>query len=396
MPDKSESTETEAAEPEESGRDDEGLRGGSGGSDVPGFMKAFFTGIFIVLTCLTMAGAVLASWIHYTALDTARFVEAVAPLVKNPEVDKAISREAVNRLFERFDLTRRIEQEIQSLPEPLKSQAERGAAGARNLAQILTAQVLKSGPFQKGWREILSTAHSEAIQGIGENGPVRVNEQGEVVLDVSLLLTSVKDRLASNGFEFLKNLDIPSGLGRIVLYKNSQLGNIKKIVNTLDDFFLVLPFGAVVLLILASFVADDTRRTVIRASVGIIIVLAALVIGLKGMQYHYINPISDLTNRGAAMAAASRLQGGLDLTALGIIILSILTVVAGVVAGPDSRIRRRTRMAPQGRGLERRHTPAVVPAVGACGGCRCHLRRVLAQPRGGRAPELRTGPRGYG
>lgn len=84
MPDKSESTETEAAEPEESGRDDEGLRGGSGGSDVPGFMKAFFTGIFIVLTCLTMAGAVLASWIHYTALDTARFVEAVAPLVQEP------------------------------------------------------------------------------------------------------------------------------------------------------------------------------------------------------------------------------------------------------------------------------------------------------------------------
>jgi len=57
---------------------------------------------------------------------------------------------------------------------------------------------------------------------------------------------------------------------------------------------------------------------------------------LKVAQYHYINPINNATNRTAAMVVVSHVQGALNRVDLGLIILSIVTIVSAVVAGPYS------------------------------------------------------------
>lgn len=290
--------------------------------------------MLIIVTCIVTAGAVLATWVHYTALNTTRFVNTVAPLIQDEKVSKAVSQEAVNRLFERLDLTTRIESQVKNLPEPFKSQASAASGGAKNLAKTLTEDILKSSAFQAAWRGILATAHSDAVKGLRARGPVRLNEQGEVVLDITDLLTDLKDRLASLGLGFLKNTKIPGGLGQVVLYKNAQLGNAKKAVNLLDTLFWVLPWAAVVLLVCAVSVANDRRRAVMEAAVGIIIVMAGVVVGLKVVQFHYISPIRDAANRSAAMVVASHVQGGLNRVDAGVIILSFLTVVAALVSGP--------------------------------------------------------------
>jgi hypothetical protein len=330
----SQDRQSQSEELERLRRENEELRGQAGGKASSSILRSLFAWVLIILTCVATGGAVLAAWVHYTALDTPRFVNTVAPLVQEEAVSKAISREAVNRLFDRFDLEARIEREIKNLPEPFKSQASAGSGGARNLARTLTADILKSSAFQTVWRGILSTAHSEAVKGLRATGPVRLNEQGEVVLDMTALLTDLKDRLSSLGLSFLKNTRIPDSLGQVVLYKNSQLGNARKAVNVLDTLFWVLPWAAVVLLVCAVIVADDRRRAVIEVAVGIIIVLVAAVVGLKVVQYHYINPIAALRLVASAMAVASRVQGGLNRVDLGIIILSVLSVIAALVSGP--------------------------------------------------------------
>ena len=79
---------------------------------------------------------------------------------------------------------------------------------------------------------------------------------------------------------------------------------------------------------------NDRRRAVMEAAVGIIIVMAGVVVGLKVVQFHYISPIRDAANRSAAMVVASHVQGGLNRVDAGVIILSFLTVVAALVSGP--------------------------------------------------------------
>jgi hypothetical protein len=300
----------------------------------PSFWLAFFSTIFILFACIAVVGAVSASWLHNTALNTEQFVNTVAPLIKDARVSRAVSQETVDRLFDRFNLTQRIEKDIKLLPEPLKSQAQAGAAGVKNLSRTLTSDILKSNAFQKVWRGILTTAHEEALKGLRASGPVTLTEQGEVILDVTDVLTEVKDRLASLGLGFLKNQKIPQGLGQVVLYQNSQLGNAKKAVNTLEDLFVVLPIAVVALMILGAAVANDSRHAMIGTSAGFIVVLVGLVIALKVVQYHYINPVHSAVNRSAAMVVASSVQGGLNRIVLGIIILSLLTIIAAMFSGP--------------------------------------------------------------
>jgi hypothetical protein len=80
--------------------------------------------------------------------------------------------------------------------------------------------------------------------------------------------------------------------------------------------------------------ATSNRRAVVGVSIGIIIVMIGLAVALKVAQYHYINPISSATNRTAAMVVVSHVQGALNRVDLGLIILSVVTIVSAVAAGP--------------------------------------------------------------
>lgn len=301
----------------------------------PSRARGFFSWVLIVLMCVATFGAVLTVWVHYTTLNTSRFVNVVAPLVKEPAVDKALSREAIDRLFVKYDLKARVEKELKNkLPELLKGVAEPVSSGAQGLAEALTSDVLKSEAFQVVWRNIIAGAHSEALKGIRASGPLNLNEQGEVVLDMSNLLNDVKDKLAAVGLGFLKTVKIPSDLGQVVLYKNSQLGNAKKTFNVLDTLFWVLPWVAAFLLVCAVLLAWNRRRALVGSAIGIIVVMLILLAVLKGFESHYINMIHNVTNRTAAMVVASHVEGGLYIVVLGLILLSVLTVIAAVVAGP--------------------------------------------------------------
>ena len=297
--------------------------------------RGFFSWVLVVLMCVATFGAVLTVWVHYTTLNTSRFVNVVGPLVKEPAVDKALSRQVVDRLFVTYDLAKQIEKQLNTkLPDLLKGVAEPASSGARGLAEALTNDALRSEAFQTVWRNILAAAHSEAVKGIRASGSININQQGEVVLDISNLLKVVKDKLASVGLGFLKSVDIPSDLGQVVLYKNAQLGNAKKAVQLLDTLFWVLPWVAAFLLICAVLLAVDRRRALIGSAVGIILVTLALLGVLKGFESHYIGMINNVTNRTAAMVVASHVEGGLYLVVLGLVLLSVLTLVAAVVAGP--------------------------------------------------------------
>src|SRR5450756_1475022 len=114
--------QTQAAELERLQRENAEMRRRAGETGGPSFARSFFSWVLIIVTCIVTAGAVLATWVHYTALNTTRFVNTVAPLIQDEKVSKAVRPAAGNRLFVRLGLTPRIESQIKNLPEPFKSQ----------------------------------------------------------------------------------------------------------------------------------------------------------------------------------------------------------------------------------------------------------------------------------
>jgi len=325
----------------------------------PGRGRSFFSWLLVVLMCVATFGAALTVWVHYTTLNTSRFVNVVAGSVKEPEVARALSQEAINRLFAKYDLARRMETQLKNrLPDLLKGAAQPLSSGAEGLAKGLASDVLKSQAFQAAWRNILAMAHSQAVEGVRADGTVSINQQGEVVLDISRLLVGLKDRLASIGLGFLKGVDIPSDLGRVVLYKNAQLGNVRTAVRALDTLFWVLPWVAAFLLIGAVLLADNRRRALVGSAIGVILVMIILLGVVKGVEAHYVSQINDLTNRTAAMLVAGRVEGGLYLVELGLVLLSVFTLVSAVVAGPYGwSVGLHLRISRSGRKAKRLGTP---------------------------------------
>jgi len=110
--------------------------------------RSFFSWVLIVLMCIATFGAALTVWVHYTTLNTSRFVNIVAGLVQEPDVDKALSQEAISRLFARYDLKKRIEDQLKSkLPELLKSAAEPVSSGAEGLATPMMSRLPALQPW---------------------------------------------------------------------------------------------------------------------------------------------------------------------------------------------------------------------------------------------------------
>jgi hypothetical protein len=324
---------TPAAELERLKRENQDLRGRLGWRR--NGWRSFFAGLFALLACLAMVGAVLATWAHWTALNTDRFVNTLAPVIKEQAVSEAISDEAVTRLFDRYHLKSRIETELKKiLPKLLKSEASQAAGGAESLARSLTQQILKSSAFQVVWRRALAFTHEEAVKGIRATGPVQLNEKGEVVLDISGVLKDLQGRLSDLGLTFLDSIKLPDSLGRVVLYTNSQLGNVKKAVNTLDVLFWFLPWLAIILLVLASLVANDRRKTIFGTSVLLMVLLVVLLIVLKVAQGHYLGMITSDVNRHAAIVASSVVLSTLYRVDIALIVVGALTVLFAVIAGP--------------------------------------------------------------
>jgi hypothetical protein len=324
---------TPAAELERLKRENEDLRGRLGWRRSG--WRSFFAGLFAFLMCVAMVGAVLATWAHWTALNTERFVNTIAPVIKEQAVSEAISDEAVSRLFDKYKLRSRIERELKKvLPEVLKSVAGNAAGGAESLAKTLTQQIVKSSAFQAVWRRALTFSHEEAVKGIRATGPVQLNEKGEVVLDISGVLKDLQGRLSDLGLTFLNGIKLPDSLGRVVLYKNSQLGNVKQAVNVLDVLFWVLPWLAVLLLVIASFIANDRRKNLFGTSILLMAMLVVLMIVIKVVQGHYLGMITSDVNRHAAIVASSVVMSTLYRVDIALIIVGAITVLFAVIAGP--------------------------------------------------------------
>lgn len=310
-------------------------RAGGRPAEERGAGRSFVAWLLIVLTCLGTLLAVLATWTHWTVLNTDRFVDTVAPLVREDAVAEAISKEAVSRLFSQYDVKNRIEDELEKgLPDALGFAAEPAAEGAESLAEFLATQIIKSNQFQTVWRGILRVAHSQALAGIREGGALEVTPRGAVTLNISELVEDLRDRMVQLGLGFLEDIDIPEDLGSVVLYRNAQLGNVKAAVNTLDALFWILPWVAALLMIGAVAVANNRRSALIAVCVGVIIAMILALVALAIVKPHYLSQIEDDTNRHAAIVAASSVQRGLNTVTAGMMVVSVLAIIAAIVSGP--------------------------------------------------------------
>ena len=326
--------------------------------------------ICFVLAALLTTPAALAYWGHRTLTDTQRYVATVGPLVESPQVQEAITAAVVQAVKKQVDVESLVNQALgQVVPDRPKLQALSGpiAAGVYSLVDRTVTQVVSSQQFADLWVTINTRAQQALVRILeGDNtGAIRL-EGDNVVLDLSDVITVVKQRLVDAGLTFVQNLPIPQVDKQIVLLNAPQLRQAQTIYAFANP---VATWGMPVvgLLYLLSLLLS-LRRPRMTVAVGLALAANATVMAFAlsvGRQL-FVDHLA-----GTVFAPASTIFYDQLLTYLlrGVRVylwLGIALVVIGWFAG-RTRSGRVVRGAVSG-GLERVGAAASFPAVVPAGG----------------------------
>ena len=287
--------------------------------------------ILIVLAFILAIAAPLASWGHDYLLDTNRFVDTVAPLIKDDAVAQAISDRAATLLIEELDIQDRLDS---VLPEEITFIAGPITNGVETLAQKAAKTILQSDQFYYVWERILTFAHSTAVEAIRGDGALEVTKQGDIILDIGELLQELKNRLIDAGLTFLDKVPVPSDAGVVVLFTADELGIARGGVHLLDTLNWLLPALAILFFAAAVVISSDRRKFLMAAGIGLALAMAIALISLNFGENQLLAQVKVESNLKAAQIVWDGVFTSLIGILWGVFALGVVVAAGAAVAGP--------------------------------------------------------------
>jgi len=255
------------------------------------FGFAVFVGVF----------AVLAVWIHRQVLNTESWTNTSSQLLANPQIQGLVGGVLVNELFSTVDVAAEIKT---VLPSNLGGIAAPAAAGLRTLADEIAPKVLSTGPVQNGWRLANQTAQRELVRILKGGSRTISTSNGVVTLQLHPLLAQLASQLglasqlesvqsglsgaagtsAKSTVQKKLGVKLPESSGNIVILRSSELNTAQNIVKAIEGLAIVLPSIAVLLFLLAVWLAEGRRRVAVRTTgwcliaIGVIVLIARRII----------------------------------------------------------------------------------------------------------------------
>ncbi|MFK0110801.1 hypothetical protein [Streptomyces sp. NPDC091217] len=322
-----------------SGAGPNGHPGGAAGR----IARSTSSAVLIVLTCILVPVALLATWVHDIVLDTDRYVSTVAPLATEPAVqDAAVHRitEAVGAHVDGPQVAGDIAGWLQSqgLP-PRAADALRGLGPQIDNAvdQTVTkaaTRVVRSDAFAGLWRTANRAAHQAVVHALTGKGRGAIGvSEGTVTLDVGTAVDRVKQDLVDAG---LKPADkIPQVNKQLVLFQSDELAKFRKGARLLDivgNWFpvLVVLFGAAGVLL-----ARGRRRALARTALGAAFACLVVAVGLVVARRYYLDHLpSQVQSKAAAAAVFDTLVRFLRVSLRTAVVLGVVIALGAYFIGP--------------------------------------------------------------
>lgn len=341
--------------------------------------------ILVVLTSVSLVGALVAVWARGTVFDTDRFMEAVGPALENPAFYDIIGDRAGDQVVNALEVENRLEARLAELDDYLSEslldaleldQAARDLldrferpelqALAPPIAAAINERIdagvhafFTSDAFTSRFPDLVRRAH-EAVIAIARDsaeehpnvyiadGNVRVNlipfmvealrqladEIRSVLPDFELpdALSGVVDEARTQIAEALE-ANLPDDFGQVTVMSEERLTDIRTTVTQIDRFVWLLVVVSLVLLVLSLVASPNRRRTAVHLGIGVFaaVVLAAVIV--RRVQAAIVEEITDPRVSDLAREMFTGLFSGLRtmwlLLAVGAILVSVIAYVAG-------------------------------------------------------------------
>lgn len=332
-------------------------------------VRAVAAPVLVVLTCICLVAATVGVWAKRNFLDTDRFVTRVGPLIEEPAVQDAIAARITDQVFALVDVEAVLEE---ALPErgrllvaPLSNAVE-GFVGDQVDAFVAT------DAFERLWVGAARLSHEAAVRVLRGEATNLETGDGTITLNLVPVINQVLSRLTSASPEILgRQVDIPdvslddlpdaavqkveSALGRdlpddfgqIAVYDDGKLEAAQEGLQLFDRLVVLFVVLAALFLVLALWVSQRRRRTVLQLVVG-----AALgLVLLRRVTFRLQEEVAELPPRPAGrdavdLAAHNFLDPLLTFTQWMLVALVVVGLVAVLTAAYPwvVSLRHRTRV----------------------------------------------------
>ena len=342
--------------------------------------------LLIIVGCVLAPLSVLAVWTANQISDTNTYVANMAPLIKDPAIQNALTNKLTSEIVTKIDVKGRTDQAAAELSQKGFTRVGGAAAGrvwlARQRGAGIRAQPRpqdhhrpadggRVGPGEPGGHQALVAVLSGRG---GKNGAVGVSN-GQVTLDLAPLEAVAKQDLVARGLTIAAK--IPVVHATFPLFPSKNLAKAQKAYRLINDLKIVLPILTLVLLGLGVGAARGHRRALIGAGLGFAASMLVLGAGLAIARAIYLNSVPASASADAAAAAFDILVRFIKTALRTLLVVGLIVAAGAFFTGPSSGGGRRParRFPPaSARCAAAANPPACPPARWAPGPTRTGMR----------------------
>jgi hypothetical protein len=226
-------------------------------SGIKQFFKSFSIFILVTLAIVSLFLLNFSFWIKHTIMDNEQFVATTSPIIKNPDVQQAISTNLSEQIFANVNVEQIL---AENLPEKATFLAGPLSSQIKGFTTSQINNLLASQQVANLWTEILSNSQ-KTIVGYLENE----NNTGSIT--VNQLYEYANKNLGDSQISFLLNKNIPPKLGDIQLAEISWVPQARTYLNAIKALPIVLSVVFVLSIALAVLLTNKKRRLLLTVAI---------------------------------------------------------------------------------------------------------------------------------
>src|SRR5512140_3657728 len=302
--------------------------------------------LLIVAGCVLAPLSVVAVWTANQVSDTSRYVANVAPLIKDPAIQNALTNKLTSEIVTKIDVKALTDQAAAELSQKgftrigslLQGVSGPLASGVQGFVHSSIHKIITGPRMANAWVQVNRVASQQLIavlsgRATSGSGAVGVSN-GQVTLDLAPLIAVAKQDLVARGLTIAGK--IPIVHATFALFPSTNLAKAQQAYRLINDLKIVLPIATLVLLGLGVLIARRPRRALIGAGLGFAASMLVLGAGLAIARALYLNSVPAGAPADAAAAAFDILVRFIK-TALRTLLVAGLIVAAGAFfTGPSA------------------------------------------------------------
>jgi len=316
--------------------------------------------LLVVFAVLFAIVTVLATWSHSFLLNTDRYVNTIAPILKDADVTRAVGTIVAKETVKAADVEQRLAR---------VDKATRGAVATPSVEKIRadlarsTTDLMRTQKAYDAWEWILRSSHEQVVRLLRNRSSTAAVEGDDVVIDLSpFMIFGVQkveamvpsaipgaDKLPAVGSKVPvdeQRKELAGVLGRpatdrfgtVTLFKAEDIEPFQQAVRWFDIMVWVLVGLSTALAVAALLVSPRRGRTLIHLGIGVVIIVVASIIGidqLRGMAVDHATGDA----RPIVVAAVDNVVGSLRSTVIWLLIAGVIVAFGTYLVTRPRRLR---------------------------------------------------------